>query len=330
MKAAWYEKNGSARDVLILGELEKPVAGSGQVLVRIHAIGLNPVDSKMRFSTPLPSGVKRIVPNQDGAGTIEKVGEGVPTSRLGERVWIYEALHSSGSGCAAEYIVVPNRNAVLLPDSVSFETGACLGVPALTAHRCVFADGPVKDQKILVTGGAGSVGSLAVQFAKHAGASVVTTVSGAAQGKIAQAAGADVIVDRNSDDQVDRLNKFAGGSGARNIDRVIDVAFGANLDITIQVLKANGVIATYSSDAEPTPTLPFWPLVQLDATIHFVFKTIMSIEAHELGIDAITAALQEGWLHTTVAARFTFDQIVEAYESAESGKNIGKVVVLVP
>jgi NADPH2:quinone reductase len=330
LKAAWYEQNGSARDVMTLGELEKPVAAPGQVLVRMHAIGLNPVDWKMRLSAPLPPGITRIVPNQDGAGVIEAVGKGVPTSRLGERVWIYEALHSTGAGCAAEYVVVPNRNAILLPEGISFETGASLGVPALTAHRCVFADGSVKGQSILVTGGAGSVGALAIQFAKHGGASVVTTISNVPQAQVARAAGADVIVDRNDEDGVARINTLAGGVGERNIDRVIDVAFGTNLDITLKVLKENGVIATYSSDAEPEPTLPFWPLIRLNATIHFVLKTTMSIEAHDLAIEATSAGLRARWLHTTIAARFTFDQIVEAYESAESGKNIGKVVVLVP
>ena len=144
MKAAWYKNNGSARDVLQVGQLEKPDAGPGQVLVRVHAIGVNPSDTKARTGTPLPAKVERIIPHQDGAGVIEAVGEGISPGRIGERVWIYEALYSGGTGCAAEYVAVPNANAVRLPDGVSFEVGACLGVPALTAHRCVYADGPGK------------------------------------------------------------------------------------------------------------------------------------------------------------------------------------------
>jgi NADPH:quinone reductase len=328
MKAAWYVKNGSARDVMQLGELDKPVASPGHVLVRVHAIGVNPADSKARSSIPLPAGVERIVPHQDGAGIIEEVGEGVPASRIGERVWIYEALYSGGAGCAAEYVAVPGFNAVHLPDATSFEVGACLGIPALTAHRCVYADGPVKGLNILVTGGAGAVGAHAIQFAKYGGASVVTTISNEKQAEIAKASGADLIIDRHLGDQVLQMQKRGGWSSERSIDRVIDVAFGANLATTVRVLKANGVIATYSSDADPQPALPFWSLLQLAATVHFIYKTIMSAHDHQLAIDATTVGLQEGWLHATIAARFTLDQIVEAQESSESGKNLGKVVIL--
>jgi NADPH2:quinone reductase len=328
MKAAWYVKNGSARDVLQLGELEKPVAAPGQVLIRVQAIGVNPADSKARTSIPLPVGVERIVPHQDGAGVIEAVGEGIPASRVGERVWIYEALYSGGAGCAAEYVAVPSRNAVLLPEGVSFEVGACLGIPAITAHHCVYADGPIKGLKILVTGGAGSVGAHAIQFAKHGGASIVTTISDDQQAAVAKAAGADLIIDRHKGDQMVQMQTLGGWSNERSFDRVIEVAFGVNLGTTMRVLKVNGVVATYSSDAEPEPTLPFWPLLRLSATIHFILLYNMSVEAHRLAIDAITMGLRDGWLQPRIAARFTFDQIVEANESSESGKNLGRVVIL--
>ena len=329
MKAAWYAKNGRARDVLQVGELQKPVTLPGWVLVRIHAIGVNPSDSKARTGAPLPSGVNRIVPHQDGAGVIEVVGEGVSPSRVGERVWIYEALYSGGTGCAAEYVAVPSVNAVHLPDGVSFEVGACLGVPALTAHRCVFADGPVTGQSLLVTGGAGSVGAHAIQFAKYGGASVFTTISNEKQAAIAVAAGADVVIDRTKEDQVSRLREVAGGSSERTIDRLIEVTFGANLETTMKVLKENGVIATYSSDSKPEPTLSFFPLLRLAATIRFIFVYSMSPEAHRLAIEATNVGLQEGWLQTTIAARFPLDEIVDAHEFAESGNSIGKVVILV-
>ncbi|NYF87982.1 NADPH:quinone reductase [Tunturiibacter empetritectus] len=329
MKAAWYTKNGSARDVLQVGHLEKPEAGPGQVLVRVHAIGVNPSDTKARTGIPLPVGVERIIPHQDGAGVIEAVGDGISPSRIGESVWMYEALYSGGTGCAAEYVAVPSANAVYLPDVVPFEIGACLGVPALTAHRCVYADGPVNDLKVLVTGGAGAVGAHAIQFAKHGGATVFTTVSNERQVAIARAAGADVIIDRTREDQVTRLGEWVGRANERIIDRVIDVAFGANLDTTMKVLKENGVIATYSSDAKPEPTLSFFPLLRLGATIRFIFVYNMSSEAHQLAIEATNRGLQEGWLQTTIAARFTLDQIEEAHEFSESSKSIGKVVILV-
>jgi NADPH:quinone reductase len=329
LKAAWYKKNGSARDVLQVGQLEKPDAGPGQVLVRVHAIGVNPSDTKARTGTPLPAKVERIIPHQDGAGVIEAVGEGISPGRIGERVWIYEALYSGGTGCAAEYVAVPNANAVRLPDGVSFEVGACLGVPALTAHRCVYADGPVNGLKLLVTGGTGSVGAHAIQFAKHGGAFVLTTVSNDKQATVASTAGADIVIDRTREDPVACLQKTLGSASERVIDRVIDVAFGANLDTTMKVLKENGIVATYSSDAKPEPTLSFFPLLRLGATIRFVFVYSMSLEAHLLGIEAINSGLREGWLTTTVAARFTLDQIIDAHEYSESGKGIGKVVILV-
>ena len=329
LRAAWYTRNGSARDVLQTGELGQPVAGPGQVLVRVRAIGVNPSDSKARTGAPLPPGVERIVPHQDGAGLIEKVGSGVPLSRVGERVWIYEALHSGGTGCAAEYVVVPSANAIHLPDEVPFEVGACMGVPALTAHRCVYADGPVAGLTLLVTGGAGSVGAHAIQFAQHGGAFVFTTVSNEKQAAIAHSSGADVVIDRTREDQLARLRESVGGVRKRMVDRVIDVAFGANLETTMKVLKENGVIATYSSDAKPEPTLPFFPLLRLGASIRFIFVYNMSPEAHRAAIEATNLGLQEGWLQTTIAARFTLDQIVDAHELSESGKSIGKVVILV-
>ena len=333
MKAAWYERNGSARDVLQVGELDKPKLEPGKVLVRVSVTSVNPSDTKRRARWPLPSGVIRQIPHQDGAGVIEEVGEGVPNSRVGQRVWIYEALVSGKAGCAAEYVVVPSENAIELPDNVPFERGACLGVPALTAHRCVFADGPVRGKTLLVTGGAGAVGVHAIQFAKAAGATVFTTVSRMEQAIVARDAGADLVINRHEEDVVARVQEAVDAPGApaldRIVDRVIDVAFGETLASTMKLLKPNGVIATYASDAQPEPAIPFWPLLFLDATIRFVNVYGMSREAHESAIQSTTIGLQEGWLKTTIASRFSLEQIVAAHEASESGKTIGKIIVLI-
>lgn len=329
MKAAWYEKNGSARDVLRIGECEKPVAGPGQVLVRVYVVGVNPSDTKARSSVPLPPGVKRLVPHQDGAGVVEAVGEGVSPTRLGERVWIYEALYSGGTGCAAEYVAVPSANAVLLPNGVSFEVGACLGVPALTAHRCVFADGPVTGLRVLVTGGAGSVGAHAIQFAKSGGASVFTTVGSQRQSEVAADAGAALIIDRHNDDQIQKMQEAAGSASERSVDRIVEVAFGINLSTTMRVLKENGVVATYSSDADPEPKLTFFPLLRLGATVRFIFVYSMSTESHHQAIKATNQGLREGWLKPTIAARFSLDKIADAHELSESGKIVGKALLLI-
>ncbi len=341
MKAAWYEQNGPARDVLHVGELDKPVAEPGTVLVRVHATSVNPSDTKSRAGRPLLPGNLRQIPHQDGAGIIEQVGSGIDPSRVGERVWIYEALISGKAGCAAEYVSVPAPNAVRLPDTISFETGACLGVPALTAHRCIFADGPVTGQTVLVTGGAGAVGVHAIQFAKSGGARVFTTVSREEQAVVARAAGADAVFNRHDETWVTRIQQAAGSPGDPGssgtsgnpgtpaVDRIVDVAFGANLPATLQLLKPNGIVATYASDAEPEPVLPFWPLVFLDATIRFVLVYKMTREAHQQAIAATTKGLEEGWLKTTVAVRFPLSQIAQAHEASESGTHIGKVVVLI-
>ena len=329
MKAAWYERNGSARDVLKVGELEKPGIGPGKVLVKLHVAGVNPSDTKWRARVPLLQGVKQQIPHQDGSGVIAEVGDGVSASRLGQRVWIYEALVAGKAGCAAEYVVVPNENAIELPENISFEVGACLGVPALTAHRCVFADGPVAGKTVLVTGGAGSVGLHAIQFAKAAGARVFTTVSRPEQAVVATEAGADLVINRHEEDVVSRIQEAAGAVGAPAVDRVIDVAFGETLPSTIKLLKLGGVIATYASDTQPEPTIPFLPLLFLAATIHFVNVYKMSQEAHESAIQATTVGLREGWLKPIIASRFPLEQIVEAHQTSESGKNVGKVVVVI-
>ena len=329
MRAAWYERNGSARDVLKVGELEKPRIEPGKVLVKLHMAGVNPSDTKWRARVPLLQGVKQQIPHQDGAGVIAEVGDGVSASRLGQRVWIYEALVAGKAGCAAEYVVVPSENAIELPDSTSFEVGACLGVPALTAHRCVFADGPVTGKTVLVTGGAGSVGLHAIQFAKAAAAKVFTTVSRPEQAVVATEAGADLVINRHEEDVVGRIQEAAGAIGAPAVDRVIDVAFGETLPSTIKLLKLGGVIATYASDAQPEPTILFLPLLFLAATIHFVNVYKMSQEAHESAIQATTVGLREGWLKPIIASRFSLEQIVEAHETSESGKSVGKVIVLI-
>lgn len=327
MKAAWYEKKGPAGEVLVIGEMPRPVPGPGEVLVAVRASAVNPSDTKgragARGNTAMP--YPRIVPHQDGAGVIEAVGEGVPPARVGERVWVYEAQLGRPFGTAAEYASVPANKAVPLPDGVDFAEGACLGVPALTAHRCIFADGPVDGQTVLVTGGAGAVGFYAVQFAKWGGARVIATVGSAHDAAIAGAAGADVVINRREADVAAEIAQACGGV-ERSVDRIVDVAFGANLPTSLRVLKPMGVIATYASDAAPEPALPFWPLVMLDATVRFVLVYVMDARAHEEAVAATLDGLERGWLKHNIAARLPLDRIAEAHERVEQGAG-GKVVI---
>lgn len=329
MKAAWYERKGPAREVLQLGEMPRPEPAAGEVLVEIKASAVNPSDTKGRggargnVTMPFP----RIVPHSDGAGVIVAVGDGVSKNRIGERVWVYEAQLGRPFGTAAEYATIPAEKAVPLPDNVGFDEGACLGIPALTAHRCVFADGPVKGQTVLVTGGAGAVGFYAIQFAKQGGARVIATVSNETQAKVARDAGADLVINRHEEDVVTKAAAFAGIEGERSVDRIVDVAFGVNLDTSMRLLKPRGVIATYSSDAAPEPVLPFWPLIVLDATIRFVLVYVMSREAHEEAAAATTEGLKQGWLKHNIAHRLPLDRVAEAHEIVERGHGVGKVIV---
>lgn len=324
MRAIWYEQKGPARDVLQLGEIPRPDPQPGEVLVRVRTSGINPSDTKGRggargnLSMPFP----RIIPHQDGAGIIEAVGEGVDASRVGERVWFYEAQLGRPFGSAADYVAVPTEKAVALPTNTSFEEGACLGVPALTAHRCVQADGSLEERTVLVTGGAGAVGFYAIQFAKRAGARVVTTVSTEAQADVARSAGADLVANRRNEDLVAVL-------GERSVDRIVEVAFGANLQDSLRLLRPNGVIAAFSSDAESEPRLPFWPLVMLDATVRFVLVYAMSREAHQDAADAVCSGLRDGWLRHNIAERMPLEAAAEAHELVESGRANGKVVLVI-
>lgn len=328
MKAAWYERKGVAAEVLVVGERPVPAPAPGELLIRVRASGVNPSDTKARQGArgrddmPYPL----IIPHQDGAGEVVAAGSAADEAWVGQRVWFYEAQLGRAFGAAAEYVALPIVKVAPLPDHVSFEEGASLGVPAMTAHRAVFADGPVEGKTVFVSGGAGAVGRYAIQFAKLGGATVIASVSRDEQAQSAHAAGADFVVNRKSEDIVARVREFTGTE--RGVDRFVEVAFGANLEIIVALLAPRGVIATYSSDAVPQPVLPYWPLVMLDATVRFVLVYVMDAAAHAEAQRAITQALEAGTLTHNIAARYPIEEIVAAHEFLEAGRALGKVVVV--
>ena len=326
MKAAFYDRNGAAEDVLQVGELPKPAPTAGEVLVRVHASGVNPSDVKSRAGLRAKMAWPRVVPQSDGAGVIEAVGEGVDPGRVGERVWIWNGQWQRPLGTAAEYIAVPNIQAPHLPDNTPFEAGACLGIPAMTAHRCVFADGPVAGQKILVTGGAGAVGHYAIQLARWGGAKVIATVSGADKAAHAKAAGADRVVNYKSEDVAAAVKDFAQGAG---VDRIVEVEFGGNLATSLACLKTNGVIATYASSAVMEPKLPFYPLMFQGVTLHMVLVYILPEAARRQSIQDINHALAQGALVHAIAGTYPLGRIAAAHKAVESGAMIGNVVIAV-
>lgn len=327
MKAVYYEAIGPAENVLKLGDIPDPEPGPGEVRVKVRFSGLNPSDTKMRSgwagNTEMP--FPRIIPHQDGSGVIDKVGPGVPQSRVGERVWIYEAQRGRPFGTAAEYVTVSSENAIRLPEEANFETGACLGVPAMTAHRCLFMDGAIQGQTVLVSGGGGAVGLAAILLAKWAGARVVTTVSRAEQEAIARTAGADLIVDRKTEDVAARVKTFTHGA---LVDRVVEVAFEANLDLNRALLKPNGVISTYSSGArDSAPRIPFTHVMRQGLTVHFVLVYVMPREAHWAAARDTNAAIESGRYRPHLAKIYRPEQAAEAHDAQDSGVTVGKILI---
>lgn len=326
MKAVWFERKGPARDVLVAGEMPDPVPDAGHVRVRVHVSGVNPSDTKTRggFGRNMTMEFPRIIPGQDGAGVIDRVGPGVPESRIGERVWVYEAYRGRPFGTAADYVIVPSQQAVRLPDAIDFDTGAGLGVPAMTAHRCLFADGSLHGRTVLVQGGGGGVGNAAVQLARWAGARVIATVSRPQQEAASREAGAHVVVNRKSPDAIEQIRAATGGHG---VDRIVEVDLGQNIATDVAVLRTGGSIAAYFSDPTATQPFPIFPLMWNCITVHFVLVYTMSRQQHLDAVRDVTACLEAGQYRTQVGARFTLSQLADAHEAQDSGNVVGKVLV---
>jgi NADPH2:quinone reductase len=323
MRAAWYEKNGPAAEVLKLGELPVPDPGPGEVRVRVVASGLNPTDVKSRAGSR-PMGFPRVVPHQDGAGVIDAVGPGVPASRVGERVWLYTVQWQRPWGTAAEFAVVPAARAVTLPANTSFAEGACLGIPAITAHRCLFADGPIEGQTVLVTGGAGAVGHYGIQLAKWAGAHVITTVSSKEKAVLAMEAGADHVVNYRAGDAAAEILALTGGAG---VDRIVDVDFGGNLAVSVKVIKVNGTISAYASAGDTEPKLPYGAIMARNVTLHPVLIYTMPERAKDDGARDVLRLVEKGRLLHNIGARFPLARVVEAHQAQESNKITGNIVL---
>ncbi len=327
MRAAWFESFGSARDVLQVGKKEMPVAGPGEVLIRVAASGVNPSDVKKRagaFPNLLDDGF--VIPNSDGAGVIEGVGEGIDSSRIGERAWIYQAQYARRFGTAAEYVAIDSRRAPKLPDNTSFEVGACLGIPVMTAHRCVFADGDVAGQTLLVAGGAGRVGHYAVQWASQAGATVIATASNDDDKAACLAAGASHVVNHRGSDVVSAIMAATGGE---LVDRMVDVEFGGNLPVSVEVLRTGGTIATYASTAVPEPRLPFYPMMYKDLTVRMIIVYAMPEEAKMHAVADIEKALTAEALQHRIAHMLPLEEIPRSNELVEQGGRRGAVILTI-
>jgi NADPH:quinone reductase len=323
MRAAWYDQQGPARDVLRVGELDRPEPGPGEVRVRISFSGINPGDVKKRqgwlgSAMPYP----RVVPHSDGAGVIDAVGTGVDAGRIGRRVWVYGAQSYRPAGTAAAATVVPQDLAVDLPDPISDEVGAALGIPGITAHRAVFADGPVAGQTVLVQGVLGSVGSLAAQLARLHGATVIGTVRAAAERHLVPAGTADHVVALDAADPAADIRAIA----PEGVNRIVEVALSANARLDAAVVTQGAVIAAYSSPAEE-PALPFWPLLFANVTLRLLGSDDFPAEAKREAARALTHAAAEKALSVRIAPPFPLADIAAAHEAVESGSRAGRVLI---
>ena len=333
MKQAIYKQRGGAREVLQIVDAASPTPGPGEVLVRVMASGVNPSDVKTRAGASGPLTVPQTVPHNDGGGIITAVGPGVPQRRIGERVWLFnvnrtpDGLGQGARGTAALETVVESALAVPLVHGVSFEAAACLGVPAMTAHRAVLADGPVTGQTVLVTGGAGAVGAMAIQIAKWSGARVIATVSSEDKARAAREDGADAVINYKSETVAARALELNGG---QRVDRIVDVDFAAHAETATKILKISGVIAAYASMSNRNPVIPFGTLMFMDTTVRMIIVYGMPLEAKIAAIRDISTMLAEGRMRPRIAATFALDRIVEAHEMQEKGTHIGNVVLTMP
>ncbi|MBE1490850.1 NADPH:quinone reductase [Plantactinospora soyae] len=324
MRAAWYDRQGPAREVLQVGKLPDPSPGEGEVRVRVSISGIHVGDlGKRQGWWGSTMSFPRVVPHGDGAGTIDAVGPGVDPSRIGERVWVYLAQSYRPFGSAAEYTVVPARHAVTLPADVPYEQAAGLGIPGITAHRAIFADGPVTDQRVLVTGALGAVGRAAVAVARRGGATVIATVRTPDQVEQVLAAGAHHAIDTAGGDLATRILEQTGGE---LIDRVAELAFDVNLATNLEILRYGGVIATYATGAAE-PRIPYWPLGFKNITVRFLSNDDFPEPANEAAATELTAALVAGDLRYPIAARLPLTEIAQAHELAEHSSARGRIVL---
>ena len=325
MKAVWYNSFGPAEEVLNIGEFDTPEPEAGEVKIRVYASGVNPSDTKKRLgANPALLADGPVIPNSDGAGEIVSVGEGVSSSRVGERVWVYNAQYGRQLGTSAEFVCLPSDHAIILPDSAEYSAGAMMGIPAMTAHRCVFSDGSINGQTLLITGGAGRVGYYAIEWAKQNGSTVIATASSEDSREQCVRAGADLVVGHPSDETVSEIIEYTNG---RKIDRIIEGDFGANLLPVLDILKTSGTIATYSSMTDMNPSIPFIRMMFMDITIRMVLVYAMPDQAKAHAAKDITTMLSQNSFANRVAREYSLDNISDAHNMIESGEAYGSVII---
>ena len=324
MKAAWYEKQGPARDVLTVGDMPDPIPSAGEVRIRVATSGVNPGDVKKRQDTfgvgmPYP----RVIPHSDGAGVVDLVGDEVSRDWIGRKVWCFGAQSYRPFGTAAEFTVVPVEKIAPLPTNVTMEQGACLGIPGITAHRAVNVAGSVAGKNILVQGAGGAVGLCAVQLARRGGAHVIGSVRSDTEKETAGKAGANEVVINDQDFKANVKALAPGG-----IDHIVEVAFAANIEADIDLLNQGGSIASYATDVA-TPKIPFWLMVFKNIRLFFLGSDDFPAEAKTHAARDLNAALEAGWTGFDIGERVPLAEIARAHEFVEHPVRRGRVVVVI-
>jgi len=323
MRAAWYTKNGEAREVLEVGELPTPTPGAGEVRVKLATSGVNPSDVKSRLGRP--PGSERIVPHSDGAGVIDAVGDGVAPARVGERVWVWNGQWQRPMGTAAEYIALPEAQAVRLPANTDFAAAACLGIPAMTAFQAIHLLGDIAGKTILVIGASSAVGHYVVQLASRSSAFVIGTVGSALKARHAMAAGAQATINYKQESVADAVMALTGGNG---VNAIVDMDFSSTIQLLPRgVLVPHGTLVCYGSNASGDIPVPFRDLLFRSISLRFYLVYDLSHADRKSAITGLTTLMEDGKLSHTVGARFALEEIVQAHEAVEGGKLIGNVIL---
>ncbi|MFN3890087.1 MAG: NADPH:quinone reductase [Beijerinckiaceae bacterium] len=324
MLAGWYDRCGPADEVIEVGQAPEPTPGPGEVLVRLKASGINPSDYKRRGNIKAAMEFPRVIPHSDGAGVVAAVGAGVTRAKVGERVWTYHAQWGRPNGTAAEFVALPEALIQPLPENVTFEQGACLGIPAMTGYRCAMGGGPVAGKTVYVPAAAGRVGAYAIQFAKLGGARVIASAGGQAKLDVARALGADVAVDRND---ADLARKLLDETGGRGVDRIVEIDLPRNIAFDESVLADGGSIATYGSSPKPQAVLTLSPRRARNFELQVVFVYTLAPAIAQAACDAIVAAAASGKLIHRIAGVVPLAELARAHREAESQTGSGHMIV---
>ena len=312
MRCISYSKFGPASEVLKVNEVSTPEPQDGEVLVRLHFSGANPSDAKARAGNR--PGVTKpqyelVIPNSDGSGIITAVGKGVDTVRVGEKVWIWNGQWQRPYGTAADFIALPSKQAVQVPIGMSLETGACLGIPGLTAAHCTLGNGSLAGKTVLISGGAGSVGNISIQLAKWSGAQVISTGSTNGFSHMYNA-GADHVFDYGDPELTQKIMKIS----PLGLDRAIEVEFGQNIEFLHQVMKPYGTVSIYGSAKNMAPVIPFgqylYKAIKLDITLIYILPD----PERKLAIQNLYRAHKAGALETKVETVYNLEDCSLAHE----------------